>query len=375
MDKLNELYIEPTSDCNLHCPMCSRNTWQNESTGHMSLAVFDKIMNEIPDGVRRIFFGGVGEPLYHPDILYMIRRAKETGRTVELITNGTLLRDDISKEIVEAKLDMLWVSLDAMEEKSYASIRSGAEYTDVLANITAFNKNRRYFTNDTHPDTFSTRLGIAFVLMKRNLTEFKKLLTHVNVLGVSDIKVSHLIPYDKSQLDQICYERITDAGLYNTTWNHGVRVDMPLMDTRDIHEYDMLPIFSSPVILFSFMGIPLRIKDDYCRFVQEGLAFVRWDGEVCPCMALLHEQTIYQQGVERHLRPCGFGNVSAQSLSQIWESDAYASFRQRVIHFQFSDCTHCGPCEKFKSNEEDCFDNIFPTCGACLWAQGLFQCP
>ena len=28
-----------------------------------------------------------------------------------------------------------------------------------------------------------------------------------------------------------------------------------------------------------------------------------------------------------------------------------------------------------ETNEEDCFGNPFPTCGGCLWAQGVIQCP
>jgi hypothetical protein len=28
-----------------------------------------------------------------------------------------------------------------------------------------------------------------------------------------------------------------------------------------------------------------------------------------------------------------------------------------------------------EANEEDCFGNGFPTCGGCLWAQGVLQCP
>jgi hypothetical protein len=28
-----------------------------------------------------------------------------------------------------------------------------------------------------------------------------------------------------------------------------------------------------------------------------------------------------------------------------------------------------------EKNEEDCFANSFPTCGGCLWAQGVIQYP
>jgi cholesterol oxidase len=38
-------------------------------------------------------------------------------------------------------------------------------------------------------------------------------------------------------------------------------------------------------------------------------------------------------------------------------------------------CTFCGGCDMSESNVEDCFGNEFPTCGGCLWSQGVVQCP
>ena len=53
----------------------------------------------------------------------------------------------------------------------------------------------------------------------------------------------------------------------------------------------------------------------------------------------------------------------------------YRNFREKVEEFDFSPCLHCGPCEYAESNIEDCFGNNFPTCGGCLWAHGVIQCP
>ncbi len=35
----------------------------------------------------------------------------------------------------------------------------------------------------------------------------------------------------------------------------------------------------------------------------------------------------------------------------------------------------CNSCEMAIENVEDCFGNVHPTCGGCLWAQGLIRCP
>jgi len=380
MNALKELYIEPTSHCNLQCAMCSRKHWKNESIGHMDIELFDKTIAEIPSSVTRIFFGGVGEPLCHPDIIYMIRRAKQTGRVVEMITNGTLLDDAMSEQIVEAKLDTLWISLDSTEGASYEDIRVGASFGGVMGNIRAFNAKR--FRRYGYVPKYSrghVKLGISFVLMKSNLGQFGKLLRNAQKLGVSEVKATHLVPYDESQINQVCYERILSKGVYSEPGILSTRVDIPFMDAGDIP--GLLPFITNPVMPFSVMGTPLWIKDDYCRFVEEGVCFVRWDGEVCPCMALLHENTVYQAGFKRNVgrntRPCSFGNALENRLSEVWESEDYAAFRQRVTDAVFSPCARCGPdmCHYVESNEADCFNNIFPTCGACLWAQGLVQCP
>jgi hypothetical protein len=51
------------------------------------------------------------------------------------------------------------------------------------------------------------------------------------------------------------------------------------------------------------------------------------------------------------------------------------AYRKRVQSFAFPPCTFCGGCDMSVANEEDCFGNEYPTCGGCLWAQGVIQCP
>ena len=375
MNEPRELYLEPTSLCNLHCVMCLRSHWQNESQGHMDLALFDKLIDKIPDSVTRIFFGGIGEPFHHPDIVYMLQRAKETGRTVEAITNGTLLDSEMSRKVVDAKLDMLWLSLDSMEQESYEKIRFGAKFDSVIDNVRIFNGIRLYPYGLNRPDKAKVKLGIAFVLMKNNLAQFKKLLLKAHHLGIAEVKATHLMPYDETQYDHICYERMMGIGMYGAPGMTSICVDMPLMDTRDVQEHDMLSLMSKPPLSFSIMGIPLGLKGNYCRFAQEGITFVRWDGEVCPCMALLHENTVFHLNRKRRVRPFSYGNANEKSLLDIWRSESYSIFRRRVINFEFSPCALCGSCDFFDTNEEDCLGNTFPTCGGCLWAQGLIQCP
>ena len=79
--------------------------------------------------------------------------------------------------------------------------------------------------------------------------------------------------------------------------------------------------------------------------------------------------------LERRSRRYTLGNIRERSLKDLWEDPAYLDFRRRVREFQFAPCTKCGGCELVKSNVQDCYGNSFPTCGACLWAQGVVRCP
>jgi hypothetical protein len=75
------------------------------------------------------------------------------------------------------------------------------------------------------------------------------------------------------------------------------------------------------------------------------------------------------------LRAYVVGNVVERNLSDLWNDPEYVAFRKRIQGFDFSPCTICGGCELSEANEEDCFGNTFPTCGGCLWAQGVIQYP
>ena len=113
----------------------------------------------------------------------------------------------------------------------------------------------------------------------------------------------------------------------------------------------------------------------YCRFVNEGAIAVAQDGEVSPCVALMHSHRCYVLGREKAVRRYSLGNVAREDVRDIWNRDEFRQFRERVRKFEFSPCVDCGGCYMSESNDEDCFGNTFPVCGDCLWAHGVIRCP
>jgi MoaA/NifB/PqqE/SkfB family radical SAM enzyme len=367
--ELKKLYIEPTSKCNLACTMCFRNTWIGEAFADMEPQVFDNIMNTMPGSVETVFFGGMGEPLHHKDILYMVQRASAKGKRTEVLTNGTLLTQKMAVSLLDAGLRMLWVSVDSFETESYEHIRQNSNFSLIKKNISKFNAERVKRDSET-------QLGIAFVAMKSNIGQLGRLAQFAHENSVSKVNISNVIPTDSASQKESLYDRTVSLDL-NSQHTYGIypEIDAPFMDFQytGAREGFMDLLRSNCNILLS--GQPVMRKKRYCRFIEEGNAFVRYDGDVSPCMALLHSGVTFLEGTKRTIHHHSFGNVKDQGLQDIWGSKEYSEFRDRVRTFDFSPCIQCGGCENREDNCRDCLGNQKPTCGACLWSEGIISCP
>jgi len=169
--QLTRLYVEPTDHCNLDCVTCYRNNWA-EALGRMTDATYARILDGIKDIDPRptIFFGGIGEPTLHTRLPTWVAQAKALGCRVEMITNGTLLTEALSRRLIESGLDLVWVSIDGATPESYSDVRLGAELPNVLNNLTTLRQLRRggHFPKP--------EIGVAFVAMERNIDELPEVL-------------------------------------------------------------------------------------------------------------------------------------------------------------------------------------------------------
>src|SRR4030042_1628116 len=96
---IRKLYIQPTTDCNLHCRTCIRNVW-DAPEAQMSMDTFQRLLESLDDlpNLTRVVFSGFGEPLTHPNILEMIPTGRRRDLAVTLGSNGLLLETEIAEE-------------------------------------------------------------------------------------------------------------------------------------------------------------------------------------------------------------------------------------------------------------------------------------
>lgn len=344
-----------------------RNVW-DEPLGKMSYDTFERILHGIKQLQCKpsIFFGGFGEPLTHPRILEMIASAKQVGSSVELITNGILLNSEMSSDLIKLGLDRLWVSLDGATPQSYADVRLGNMLPRVLENLEGLRKLLRK-TSSPVP-----RLGIAFVAMRRNIGDLPVLIDLGKKLGADTFSISNVLPHTPEMLQDALYVGPHNGDVAQTEWSP--MLSIPRMD---INEFTKEPIVEAikKAGSIAITRRDIRLGADVCPFVEKGSVSIRWDGAVSPCLALLHDHDNYLDFRKRKSLAYTVDNINQNTLLDIWNHPTYSALRKRLLTFNFAYCTSCNGCDMADSNIEDCYGTPAPTCGACLWAQGLIQCP
>ena len=365
---LTKVYIEPTVACNLDCITCFRNSW-DEPTGRMSPETFERIyahlssMNPIPS----VYFGGIGEPLFHPKTIDWIARIKQLGVRVELITNGTTLTARAARRLVDIGLDMLWLSIDGATPATYEDVRLGAELPQVIANLRRLAQMRKggHFPKP--------EFGFAFVAMQRNIADLPKVIRLGISLGVKHFSVSNVQPSTEALQNDRLYGR-TMRNIAYLPSSVLPRLSLPKMDFNEQTQEALTQAFNSGCNV-SYAGNNWGGANDVCNFVESGTMSIAWNGDVSPCWPLMHTHTSYLHGKPRLTKKHVIGSVHDHSLTELWLSPDYVAYRERLHNFEFAPCTFCGGCDLSQSNEEDCLGNTFPACGGCLWAQGIIQCP
>ena len=132
------LWIELASHCNLQCVMCPNKKLKKEDRGYMDLNLYRKIIDEASSFAFEVNLSHRGESLLHPSLIEAIKYAKGKGLFTRLHTNGSLLTENLSSEILESGLDRLSFSFDGYTAENYEKIRIKGNFEKTLGNIIRF---------------------------------------------------------------------------------------------------------------------------------------------------------------------------------------------------------------------------------------------
>lgn len=420
----SRLFVEVTTRCNLNCFMCVK---QQEGSavceGDLAPATFARLEPALPQ-LEALVLNGIGEPLLNPhleDYIRLARSAMPSGSWIGFQTNGLLLTNLRALSLLAAGLDRICISVDASSADTFRKVREGGDLLDITHAFKAINLAKEQCNRP------EVQVGIEFVVMRSNLGELPEALQWAAENGATFAIVTHMLPYDEQHAAEAAYsncsadsialfnkyrDEATHQGLniyrylearWRYTRNDAEQRLVSLVEKlrQEAEERGLFPdmkkllqlepgwtehvaaIFTEAAKVAREGGIDLRLPEvalkeqRHCRFVEDGGAFVSWDGNISPCYFLWHRFRCFASGWQQEVQPKVFGNLAESGVLEIWNSAAYRSFRAKVTDYAYPSCASCSlaPCDYVQTDrfEQDCHIGEIP-CGACLWCMGVFQC-
>lgn len=258
--KIVSLIIEPTNNCTLRCKVCPTRDNMTRKRGIMDFDLYKKIIDQNPN-VSFIQLCLWGESLLHPQIINMIKYAKNKGIEVSFYSNATLLNKKMNHGLLTSGLDRIVFSLDGVDE-TYTKIRN-FPYQKIEKNILSFLEDKKRLKS-------KTKVDVSMVICnetKSSLARFKK-----RWLPLADaVRVQPQNTYQKSERKKPCFELW--RGNIIVLWDGAVVpccVDFNgTLKLGDANKQTLKEIFNAPL----FQKIRLTQKEgkfpEICHFCTE----------------------------------------------------------------------------------------------------------
>jgi len=317
------LYLETTNRCNLLCTTCPRTYEELEPPADMSWELFTSIVDQIPK-LSRAVLHGVGEPMLVKNLPRMVRYLKDRGTYVLFNTNGTVLNERNGRALIAAELDELRVSFDAANAESYRAIRGKNYFNRILKNVRAF---RELQEREGH---LKPRVSAWLTGLRETIEELPDFVRVAADTGVKEVYLQRLVFFNenaigKARPDQALYEQLSGE--------------------EAIHIERAAAVAKSLGVTFSASGaaaepgMSLKRQDNgspwsLCRRPWTVMYFTA-NGRALPCCIA----PFSQRGYENYT----LGDATQQTLREIWNGEAYGSFRDALLSDQPpAACAGCG---------------------------------
>jgi MoaA/NifB/PqqE/SkfB family radical SAM enzyme len=140
------IFFEPTNRCNLWCRACRASQTepfnqspQNQGSfipvGSMPAEMFKEIIDQVKSHLCLATLYVNGEPLLRKDLAELIGYANQRHVGTMISTNGNLLTEEASAQLLDAGLDMIKFALSGFSQKVYEHQHRGGDIERVKANL------------------------------------------------------------------------------------------------------------------------------------------------------------------------------------------------------------------------------------------------
>ena len=282
--------IELTNRCPMRCVMCPRTHHMTRSQGYMDFEVFTRVIDELaevnPQRARSagVYLHHFGESLMHPEFARFIKYANDRGVVTRISINPLMLKERLTKQLLDANPTHLLFSLDGHDDESFYRIRGVKNaYTLSKERLLAFLEQKRHSNCTSN----TALLMIDFAENRESIEAMKEFWGSVEGLGGCNIKTF-------------------------TTWDGSA---------PEINDYS--------AVVVDNVQARANHKMPTCTLPWRRFT-VTWDGDVVPCCYDFDKKIV-------------LGNLSEQSLLEIWNGPRMQELRREFLsnNVENSLCRDC----------------------------------
>ena len=302
---LYSLLIEVTKKCNARCDQCgSRCDIHSEEllSKEQILAALRDIRDHLGTDTMLNITGG--EPLLRRDLFELMTEATAMGFDWGMVTNGSLITDDVIAKMKESGMKTITISVDGLKETHDELRHLPGSWDHIMAALPKLKQ-----------AAFLDHLQITFTANRRNVYEFEALYQAVAPIGLDSIRVSFMDPIgralDNTDLLLTREEILYFTGLVNWLNRKG----------------------KGPRIIWGcphYLGDLLEDRRFYC-FAGIYTASILVNGDIFVCPNVEHLPELIQ------------GNILHDSFSEVWQT-RFIPFRRRALPQKCQSCAHKAAC-------------------------------
>ncbi|MCF7907307.1 MAG: radical SAM protein [Candidatus Omnitrophica bacterium] len=154
--------IDLTDKCNsscvacwIHSPLVEEKKSFPEGKKQLSFELVKSLINDLSDlGTQEVILSGSGEPFLYPEIKEVIKNIKSKNMYLNIITNASLIDEEMAELLVKCKVDLITASIWAGDAETYSLTHPGkseADFEKIKSNLKklAFYK-KRYGSLEPH---------------------------------------------------------------------------------------------------------------------------------------------------------------------------------------------------------------------------------
>jgi len=323
-----------TNKCNNNCLCC----WNNspllgepspekkiEKEYELPFDIVKHTINELREmGTKILFFAGGGEPFIHPQIMEILRYAKECNMKIFINTNFTLIDKERAKEIVELKVDLIHVSLLAGTAKTYTLVHPNKNEAtfyniiEVLQYIAELKREKNQHLHNPLP-----HINLYYVIFNKNYEDINNMVDLAISIKADSIEFTPIdvIPgrTDILLLNKEQIKSITKDINYQLKRLEKYNEDEPVKTYIEQSESFLKRINSKSALEGKY---ELNTITGHPCYVGWAFARINANGDVNPCLKA-HKITV--------------GNIYEKPFRDIWNSPEEQIFRKKSFNLDFND--------------------------------------